>query len=1703
MDTSSLPLEIRAKLAELDLELSEGDITQKGYEKKKARLLEPFAASMQPVRVMPAEGIPAKVEDKKSKHQYEKAQKKKAKRNLKSSKQSRRDDRYRSDAHTEAVQQALAKHNKSKRVPVLPLGLKRRSLIAHNVYLASDESSDEDASTDASGGGEFDLSLKRKTDDSSSDRSSHSANPSPLPTHRFDPSAIKLKSPSERSRQIVQRNSSSLSTSSNEDLSSISNKIRLAQRNSSSASDNQPQPLARVLQQSVSWEAQRSGGPPTPLSKKIADIMPQILPGSRPTSQSLPPDVANITSSGGFPPPPCEEELLAATKSSPIVIKPSPSIGRRSDTTSYGRTSISSVEDDEDAPAVTKVSAKIQQLLNTLKETEEEHELERQSVTHVNKLAMKLQRPKKKPLIEYFQDDQEELEPPPFDENAPRPGGPISKPTKGEPATEHSNLPHSLEAAIHRCGTANPKAPCLTSVNGNGKSANTLTYGKLLSRMRKIAYTLTHKRGVAPGSRIALVFPNSDPISYVCTFYGCMLAGIVPVTVEVPMSSKDAGSSQLGFLLGNCGVQVALTCDACVKGLPKNEKGEIVQLKGWPKLQWILTDSKHLPKVPSNWEPTARSPDNQLAYIEYKTGKNNSVVGVAHSRSLIHNHCKSLVSTLCYNPGDVMINLLDFKRGVGLVHGLLASIFTGMHVFCIPYALMKHDPMQWLSILTKNKASLALVKSRDLHWTLAMHRENAHIDLKTLRMLLVSDAANPWSLGSSDVFLQEFERKGLRRDAVCPCAWSTEALTVAVRRPGTEAIATTISLHSLSFGVIQTEVNNQATSLMIQDVGSVFPGATIAVVRTDDSIEFCHSDEVGELLLCPKKGGYKDSLYFGLAGISEKVFRAHPKNERLPYIRTGLLGYVGPSGRVFVTGKIDGLLRISGHMHNADDIVATVLAVEPVRFVYRGRIAVFSINVLKDERLVIIVEQKPDVTEEECFKWMSSVIQAVDGIHGVGVYCLSLLAPNGLPKTPLGGVHLSETISRYLEGVLRPSNILMCPHQCVTNLPKPRTRHKDIGAASLLQGQVVTGVRLAEASGRILPPSSDGELDSDIPGAKKNTRRQSGGGSQTNTLESKRRSQFLAEILKWRAATTPDHVLFSQINSKGGVGIQLTCSQLHKKAEKVAQLLMSCPSSAGVPSLSTGDHVALMFNPGVDLIAGFYGCLYAGCIPVPIRPIHPRAVAATSPTVKMIVNVSKAVAILTFAQMSRMLKSKEVLSVLGSQDQSWPPIIDCEENPKKKLPVAYRPPTPELLAYLDFSVSTAGTLMGIKISHLTASQLCRSIKLQCELYPSRSIALCLDPYSGLSFALWCLNSIFSGHYSILIPPSEVETNPHLWLQVVSQYKVRDVYLTYSIMDICTKDLAQQVPSLKSRGISLSNVRTCVIVAEERPRIRLVSNFSKLYKDLGLSTRAITTSFGCRVNIAICLQGASCPDPSTVYVDTRSLRNDRVSLVEKGSPHSLCLMEAGKILPGTKVVIADCDTRGQCGDSRLGEVWVASTHSSNGYYAVYGGEADADYRDHFEVRLKTGDTRTTYCRTGYLGFLRRTELTSATGERHDALYVVGPLEETLEIRGMRYHPIDIENSVVRCSNRIVECAVFYSNNLLVVAVELDGNENTALDLVPLVTNIILEEQYLIAGVVAVLDPGSIPVNSRGEKQRMHLRDSFLQDKLDPIYVAYNM
>uniref|UniRef100_A0A8B9G684 Disco interacting protein 2 homolog B n=1 Tax=Amazona collaria TaxID=241587 RepID=A0A8B9G684_9PSIT len=1416
----------------LFLSLVLGDITQKGYEKKRAKLLAPYVPQTQGrclfrrFRFLLSEardcfaGVePAFQKESKPQLPVPSAAPASAPAAASASKFHRarsggaRDERYRSDIHTEAVQAALAKHKEQKMA--LPMPTKRRSTFVQ---------SPADACTppDTSSASEDEGSLRRQA---------------------------------------------ALSAALHQSLQNAESWINRSIQGSSTSS---------------SASSTLSHGEGKGTSGSLADV----FANTRIENLSVPPDVTATTSSSSS---------SSSARPAAIDLPPSGIV--------------------KGVPVSSRVSTKIQQLLNTLK------------------------RPKRPPLKEFFVDDFEEIvEVPQPDPNQPKPEGRQMTPVKGEPLGVVCNWPPALEAALQRWGSTQAKCPCLTALDVTGKPIYTLTYGKLWSRSLKLAYTLLNKLGtknepvLKPGDRVALVYPNNDPVMFMVAFYGCLLAEVVPVPIEVPLTRKDAGGQQIGFLLGSCGIALALTTEVCLKGLPKTQNGEIVQFKGWPRLKWVVTDSKYLSKSPKDWQPNISAAGTEPAYIEYKTSKEGSVMGVTVSRVAMLSHCQALSQACNYSEGETIVNVLDFKKDAGLWHGILTNVMNKLHTISVPYSVMKTCPLSWVQRVHAHKAKVALVKCRDLHWAMMAHRDQRDVSLSSLRMLIVTDGANPWSVSSCDAFLSLFQSHGLKPEAICPCATSPEAMTIAIRRPGVPGAPlpgrAILSMNGLSFGVIRVNTEDKNSALTVQDVGHVMPGGMMCIVKPDGPPQLCKTDEIGEICVSSRAGGM---MYYGLAGVTKNTFEVIPVNSAgspvgdVPFVRSGLLGFVGPGSLVFVVGKMDGLLTVSGRRHNADDIVATGLAVESIKTVYRGRIAVFSVSVFYDERIVVVAEQRPDASEEDSFQWMSRVLQAIDSIHQVGVYCLALVPANTLPKTPLGGIHISQTKQHFLEGSLHPCNILMCPHTCVTNLPKPRQKQPGVGPASVMVGNLVAGKRIAQASGRDLGQIEDNDLV--------------------------KKHQFLTEVLQWRAQATPDHPLFLLLNAKGTTVCTATCLQLHKKAERIASVL----SDKG--HLNAGDNVVLLYPPGIELITAFYGCLYAGCIPVTVRPPHAQSLTATLPTVRMIVEVSKAACILTTQALMRLLRSREAAGAVDVK--TWPTIIDTDDLPRKRLAQLYKPPTPEMLAYLDFSVSTTGMLTGVKRSllWLEARKAFRAVKLwiQCRLGAQKSL---LQRREG---GLW------SGHQE----------------------------------------------------------------------------------------------FCC------CLP-----------------------LGEQG------------ILPGVKVVIVNPETKGPLGDSHLGEIWVNSPHTASGYYTIYDNETLQ--ADHFNTRLSFGDAaQTLWARTGYLGFVRRTELTAASGERHDALYVVGALDETLELRGLRYHPIDIETSVSRTHRSIAECAVFTWTNLLVVVVELCGCEQEALDLVPLVTNVVLEEHYLIVGVVVVVDPGVIPINSRGEKQRMHLRDSFLADQLDPIYVAYNM
>ena len=185
---------------------------------------------------------------------------------------------------------------------------------------------------------------------------------------------------------------------------------------------------------------------------------------------------------------------------------------------------------------------------------------------------------------------------------------------------------------------------------------------------------------------------------------------------------------------------------------------EIISFKGWPNLTWFITE--HLTKPPKDWiinELPRSTYETTPAYIEYTSVKDGSIVGVTVNYEQLFVHTQTLINACKYSSTDICLCCVDFKRQIGLWHTIHANILSGMQVVFIPTSILKSQPSSWLISITKYHITTAIVRSRDMHWAVLAMREASNlsstINLSSLRLLLISDGSNPWSLTAVDTLI--------------------------------------------------------------------------------------------------------------------------------------------------------------------------------------------------------------------------------------------------------------------------------------------------------------------------------------------------------------------------------------------------------------------------------------------------------------------------------------------------------------------------------------------------------------------------------------------------------------------------------------------------------------------------------------------------------------------------------------------------------------------------------------------------------------------------------------------------------------------------------------------------------------------------------------------------------------------------------------
>src|SRR5215469_9219633 len=90
----------------------------------------------------------------------------------------------------------------------------------------------------------------------------------------------------------------------------------------------------------------------------------------------------------------------------------------------------------------------------------------------------------------------------------------------------------------------------------------------------------------------------------------------------------------------------------------------------------------------------------------------------------------------------------------------------------------------------------------------------------------------------------------------------------------------------------------------------------------------------------------------------------------------------------------------------------------------------------------------------------------------------------------------------------------------------------------------------------------------------------------------------LVDLLTHRAVSQPQRRAYAFLEDGEFESASVTYSDLDRRVRSIAALLQDLKAE--------GERVLLLYPPGLDYVAAFFGCLYAGAIAVPIYPPRPN-----------------------------------------------------------------------------------------------------------------------------------------------------------------------------------------------------------------------------------------------------------------------------------------------------------------------------------------------------------------------------------------------------------------------------------------------------------------------------------------------------------------
>ncbi|NES89141.1 MULTISPECIES: fatty acyl-AMP ligase [unclassified Okeania] len=600
----------------------------------------------------------------------------------------------------------------------------------------------------------------------------------------------------------------------------------------------------------------------------------------------------------------------------------------------------------------------------------------------------------------------------------------------------------------------------------------------------------------------------------------------------------------------------------------------------------------------------------------------------------------------------------------------------------------------------------------------------------------------------------------------------------------------------------------------------------------------------------------------------------------------------------------------------------------------------------------------------------------------------------------------------------------------------------------------------------------------------------------------------LVDLLQNRAIENPKQIAYTFLVDGETDTISFTYQQLEQHSRAIATYLQSvCPP---------GERALLIYQPGLEYISAFFGCLYAGIIAVPAYPPRPNRSLARIQTI--IRDTEAKVALTTksiISTLERRASETPELNSLGWLATDYIPDNFAEKWLEPNI-------NENTLAFLQYTSGSTATPKGVMITH---SNLLHNSSLihQCFGHSVESKGVIwLPPYHDMGLIGGIIQPLYGAFPVVLMSPLMFLQSPVRWLQAISQHQGTTSGGPNFAYDLCVRKIkAEQMQDLDLSSWELA------FNGAEPISAQVLERFARTFEVCGFRREAFYPCYGMAEATLIISGGDKLAPPVQTTIATNALEQNQIVLVSE-TEGTKTLVGCGQTLPDQQIKIVHPEKLTLCAEGEVGEIWVSGPSIAEGYW-----RKPEETKQTFEAFITDALTPRAFMRTGDLGFLEGNEL-----------FVTGRLKDVIIINGRNHYPQDIEWTVEQSHPMIrpgcvagfsvevageehlvvvaevernfrqllhgsqkskVKSQKYNSTNESVGLVKLDffsqrngksdtENVDNSQDLVKSIQRSVSRNHDLQIYQILLLKPGAIPKTSSGKVQRYACREGFLAGTL---------